>query len=149
MKKLILLLSAQAAFRPLCAVLILGACASLARPQTTGSWEVGSTPVPTSPTNICSDYLIGAPACAPSGGTDTLHLLQATFVNTNTSGSVTVTVTDGSTNCGGSACVLFSAAITGQTGGTTYNVPFNGTRANRGVFWSATGTGVHGWLKGN
>jgi hypothetical protein len=127
--------------------LILLFAAALAWPQT-ATWEVGMTPVPTSAANICSDSGPNAPRCG-ANSTDTLHLLQATFVNTNTSGSVTITLTDNSTNCGGSACTLFSAAIAGQSGGTTYTVNFNGQRASRGVLWSASGSGVQGWLKGN
>src|ERR1700761_2468728 len=125
---------------------LLACCASFACAQSATTWEVGPLPVPTSPTNICSDTAPQAPPCGFSGGTDTLHLAQGSFANTNSSGSVTVTITDNSTNCNGGACTLWVAAIAAQS---TYYVPFNGLRAYRGVSWSATGTGVHAWLKGN
>lgn len=120
--------------------LILFALASLAFAQTgANTWEVGNMAVPTSTVNLCNAGG-AAPVCSTSR---TLHLSRAGFVNTNTSGSVTITITDGAGNA------VFSAAIAGQSGGTTYTIDFGGKAAPGGATWSASGTGVTGWITGN
>lgn len=121
-------------------LLLAASAAALVAQTSTNTWEVGAQVLPTSAANICSDANPAAPHCNRS-----LHLGQMTLVNT-TSGAITVTLTDNSTNCGGSVCTLFSAAIAANT---TYTVALGGARANGGALWSATATGVHAWLAGN
>jgi hypothetical protein len=129
MKKFLLLALASAAF----------ACAQSA----SYTWEVGAQALPTSATNICSDRAGGA--YPPCYNARTLHLSSGEFVNT-TAGALTITITDNSTNCSGSVCTLFAASIAANT---TYTVSFSGLRANQGVLWQASGSGVVAWLAGN
>jgi hypothetical protein len=120
-------------FIALCAAAL--ACAQ----EAPNTWEIGNMSVPTSSTNFCNEGGV-APLCSSSR---TLHVNRAGFVNTNTTGSVTVTILDGNGNA------LFSAAIAGQVGGTTYTVDLGGKAAPGGATWSATGAGVTGWVAGN
>lgn len=130
-------------------LLLLALAAALACPRFSAAqsasytWEVGAAAMPTSATNVCSDRP-GA-ASPPCFNSHTLHLMQGEFVNT-TGGALTITITDNSTNCSGGVCTLFSASIAANT---TYTVNFSGLRANAGVLWNASNTGVTAWLAGN
>lgn len=123
--------------KTLCAALLVAALAGAQSVPNT--WEVGNMAVPTSTTNLCNE-----PGPSPACNTNaTIHLQAASFVNTNTSGSVTITITDGAGNA------LFEAAIAGQSGGTTYVVNFKGKAAPGGATWIASASGVTGWIAGN
>lgn len=106
---------------------LLGAGALFAQ---TPPWEVGAAYVPSSGQVIASQ---------------TVHVQRLVLVNTS-GAAVTVTLTDHSTNCGGSACAVFSASIAANT---TYTVDLGGARAMSGLSWSAsTDAVVAGWVKG-
>ena len=66
----------------------------------------------------------------------------------NTSGStVTITMTDGSTACGGGVCQFWPAITIAAN--TVYENDFGGMLCTGGVKWSAgTGSAVEGWIKG-
>ena len=61
--------------------------------------------------------------------------------------SVTVTITDGSTNCGGGPCTLFPPATIQSN--QVYTIPLNGVPANGGVIWTASAANaVHASIRG-
>lgn len=94
-------------------------------------WEVGMTVLSTTPTSV-----------QPR----TAHITAMTLVNNTASTSATVTLTDNSTNCGGSGCTLFTSTI---NGGQTFIIDMKGIRANSGFVWSATAANtVQGWISG-
>jgi hypothetical protein len=106
------------------------------------TWEVGSRILPTSAASPCGAGYFGSPACGA-----TLHLDGLVLVNP-TGSAVTVTVTDvaQTSGCGNGLCTLFSASIAANT---TYTVDLRGERANQGFQWSATSSGVFGWINGH
>ncbi len=68
------------------------------------SWYYGTTVVPNSPTPVAVPKM-------PSGipAPRTVFVEMVVLANISTS-AVTVTITDGSTNCGGGPCTLFAPA---------------------------------------
>ena len=80
-----------------------------------------------------------------------IWLAIAAFCVICASSTVTVTFTDGSTNCNGGACNLLASGATALAipGGTSYAWLFNGQAAVGGVYWSAnTANAVHAWARG-
>ncbi len=124
-------------------LLLAFACVSLFAQSASYTWEVGAQNMPAVATNPCSDAPGTLPPCRNS---HTLHLMRLNLVNT-TAGVRTITLTDNSTNCGGSVCSLFSATI--PVSPQSYEIDLGGLRANQGVLWNADATGVHAWLAGN
>ena len=75
------------------------------------------------------------------------QLAQLHLANT-TGSTVTVTITDNSTACGGSVCQLWPAITIAAN--TVYENNFGGLIATGGVKWSATtASAVVGWMSGN
>ena len=114
-----------------------------ADPAVPYNWEttVGGVPstvfVPNSSTRVAT-ALVGY-----------VRVYQVNFVN-NTASSVTVTLTDGSTNCNGGACPLLpTGTALSIAAGTVYVINLNGQAAAGGVFWSAsTANAVAGYIRG-
>ena len=96
------------------------------------TWEVGLTTLPSTSTVVFSN---------------TVHL-DALYLANRTGSAVTVTITDGSTNCTGStACQLFPAVSVAAN--QTYIADLKGVVANGGVKWSASSANaIDGWMKG-
>lgn len=104
---------------------------------TTGHDFMPVSAVPTSTT----DALV-----PPSGAPSRVILRSLYLVNTNSSTSVTVTVTEKTT---GNTIVV--AAIPGSTtGGNNISVQFpaDGISCSGGIRWLASGTGVNGYMTG-
>ena len=85
-------------------------------------------PVPTSPTALVST---------------TVRLDRARFVNT-TAGALTITITDQGTNCSSSVCDVWKTISIAAN--TYYEVNFAGVPMVGGFKWSASNTGVNGWV---
>jgi len=100
-------------------------------PQAGQAWQRTAAFLPNISTAITNaDSLLGQ-----------LHLAN------KTGSTVTVTLTDNSTNCGGSACQLWpSISIAANT---VYENNFGGLLCSGGVKWSSnTANAVVGWVKG-
>lgn len=100
-------------------------------PQPGQTWQQPLGLVPNSSTAITiADSLLGQ-----------LHLAN------KTGSAVTVTLTDNSTNCGGSACQFWP--VISIAANTVYENNFGGLLCTGGVIWSSnTANAVVGWVKG-
>jgi hypothetical protein len=105
------------------------------------SWYVGSTVVPGTPTAVPVPKLPGGAPAPP-----TVFVEMVVLANVSSS-SVTVAITDGSTNCNGGPCTLFPAATIQSN--QAYTVPLNGAPANGGIIWSASAANaIHASIRG-
>lgn len=105
------------------------------------SWYVGTTIVPGTATQVAIPKM-------PSGEAAPKTVFVEMVVLANVSGSnVTVSITDGSTNCAGGPCTLFPPATIQSN--QVYTVALNGVPANGGVIWGASSpNAVHGSIRG-
>lgn len=105
------------------------------------SWYFGTAVVPSTATAVAVPKM-------PSGlaAPKTVFIEQVVLANISSS-SVTVTITDGSTNCNGGPCTLFPPATIQSN--QVYTIPLNGVPANGGIVWSASSANaVHGSIRG-
>ncbi len=105
------------------------------------SWYYGTAVVPNAATVVAIPKM-------PSGASAPKTVFVEMIVLANVSASsVTVTITDGSTNCGGGPCTLFPPATVQSN--QAYTIPLNGAPANGGIIWSASApNAVHGSIRG-
>jgi hypothetical protein len=101
---------------------------------------------PTTFSQVLEVGLITVPSSTTTVFSFTVRVDRMYFSN-RTGSAVTVTVTDGSTNCtGSSACQLFPAVSIAAN--STYAVDLGGVTAQLGVKWSASSANaVDGWIK--
>lgn len=105
------------------------------------SWYYGTAVVPNAATAVLVPRM-------PSGlaAPKTVFIDQVVLANISAS-SITVTITDGSTNCNGGPCTLFPPATIQSN--QVYTIPLNGVPANGGIIWSASAANaVHGSIRG-
>lgn len=135
--------------RRLIAITLLTAFSSLAQ-NTSGSfpshpdhnsWYVGTIIVPNSSTAVA------IPVYVPTGAAPaTVFIDQINLANT-TGSSVTVTVVDNSTNCGGGACTIVPTVPIAAN--TLYTIALRGAPATGGIKWSASAANaIHGNIRG-
>ncbi len=86
---------------------------------------------------------VAVPTSATAVVSTNVRLDRAQFTNT-TAGALTITITDQSTNCGGSPCDLFKTVSIAAN--TVYQIDFHGVPAPGGFKWSASNTGINGWV---
>ena len=105
------------------------------------SWYYGTTVVPGAATAVAVPKM-------PSGNAAPSTVFVEMVVLANISAAaVTVTITDGSTNCNGGPCTLFAPATIQAN--QVYTIPLNGAPANGGISWSASAANaVHGSIRG-
>ncbi len=129
--------------------LVLVACAGLNAQAPSGyypatpyvSWYIGTSVVPSTPTQVAVPKTPGGQP-APK----TVFVEMVVLANVSAS-SVTVSITDGSTNCGGGPCTLFPPATIQSN--QVYTIALNGVPANGGLIWSASAANaVHGSVRG-
>ena len=105
------------------------------------SWYVGAAVVPNTPTAVAVPKTLGG-AAAPY----TVFVEMVVLVNVSAS-PVTVSITDGSTNCNGGQCTLFPPATIQSN--QVYTIPLNGAPANGGIIWTASAANaVHASIRG-
>ncbi len=74
-------------------------------------------------------------------------LLDHLHLSNITGSTVTITITDNSTTCGGSPCQAWPAITIAAN--TSYDNDFGGMFIKGGIKWSSgTGSAVEGWMKG-
>ena len=129
----------------MCALLVLALSVSAQNtPALPQNWETSVAGVPST-------------VVVPNSSTRVVAISSAAYVRVNqvnftniTGGAITVTFTDGSTNCNGGACNLLPTTTPlSIASGTTYTINLNGQPAVGGVFWSASAANsIHGWARG-
>lgn len=105
------------------------------------SWYFGTAVVPNAATAVAVPKM-------PSGAAAPKTVFVEMIVLANVSASsVTVSITDGSTNCSGGTCTLFPPATIQPN--QVYTIPLNGAPANGGVIWSASAANaIHASIRG-
>lgn len=93
-------------------------------------WYVGTIALPSVATTVA------VPTNANTGNTPTVVFVDHINLTNTSAGAVTVTVTDSSTNCNGTACVILSAFSIGAN--STSTMHFNGAPMSGGIKWSAS-----------
>lgn len=92
-------------------------------------------------------YVVFVPA-SPATITTSDVLLGGIWISNVTGGAVTLTITDGSTHCGGSACQIWPVVSVAANSVVAFS--FGGLPASGGVKWTAgAGTSLEGWMWGN
>lgn len=105
------------------------------------SWYYGTAVVPNAASAVPVPKM---PSGAPAPKTVFVEMVVLANIS---SSAVTVTITDGSTNCGGGHCTLFAPATIQAN--QVYTIPLNGVPANGGVIWTASAANaVHGSIRG-
>lgn len=130
-------------------LLAMLACAALSAQTPSGyypvnpyiSWYFGTVIVPAAATPVTVPKM-------PSGAPAPKTVFVEMVVLANISASpVTVTITDGSTNCSGGPCTLFAPATIQAN--QVYTIPLNGAPANGGLIWTASAANaVHASIRG-
>lgn len=105
------------------------------------SWYVGTTVVPGTATHVAVPNTPGG-HLPPS----TVFVEMVVLVNISAA-NVTVSITDGSTNCSGGPCTLFPPATIQPN--QVYTIALNGAPANGGIIWNASAANaIHGSIRG-
>ena len=105
--------------------------AAIPYPQFSQEWQTQTGYIPNSATVI----------------TATDSYVDRVVLSNITAGSVTITITDTSTNCGGSVCQIWPTVTIAAN--TVYVADMGGIYAPGGVKWQCSAaTSVVGWMKG-
>lgn len=130
-------------------LLALVACIGLSAQSPSGyfpvnpyiSWYYGTAVVPNAATAV-------AVPKTPNGAAPPKTVFVEMVILANISASpVTVTITDGSTNCNAGPCTLFPPATIQSN--QVYTISLNGAPANGGIIWTASAANaVHGSVRG-
>jgi hypothetical protein len=117
-------------------LLLIGATAVYCQTPSNNPWHVGMITVPTANTT----------AISATASSNAIFLDRVVLVNV-TASPVTVTITDGGTNCNGGVCQILSAVPIAAN--TTYVIDLGGLRGWSSFKWTAgTANAIHGWLAG-
>jgi hypothetical protein len=104
-------------------------------------WYYGTVVLPNTSTAITM------PVYGPTGVSPTTVFIDQINLANTTGSSVTVTIVDQSTNCGGGACTIVPAVAVAAN--TLYTIALRGAPATGGIKWSASvSNAIHGSIRG-